>query len=170
MRDLLRRIGARTGISLGLVLVIGTIVLVFRLLGGPTTPPLQGPAQPVSTVAATAGDDGAVASTPTSYPDDVAVLAAATGFTQAWLRRTAPAQQWLNGMRPFATEDLLSRLAGVDPLAVPADASAGTPAIVQRSAVYADIRIPIGTGDALALGLFDQSGHWLVGTLDRETG
>jgi hypothetical protein len=58
----------------------------------------------------------------------------------------------------------------VDPLDVPESATVGQPKIGQRSALYAEVLVPIGTGDALDLGLVVQDGQWVVATLDRNTG
>lgn len=172
MGRFLRRIGARTGISLGLILVIAAVVVVARIIDdqrtNPSLPRIPGVVEP--TVAATEGDDGPVVETPGEYLDDEAVLAGATGFTTAWLNRTLPADQWLDGLRPHATEDLIGRLAGVDPLDVPSTAVLGTPSIRERSALYADVVAPVGSGDTLVLGLVKLDDHWLVATLDRETG
>jgi hypothetical protein len=171
MRNLLRRIGARTGISLGLILVIAAIVVVFRIADNRRTdPPFQPPPLVTPSVAASEGDDGPAGETSDpGYADDAVVLAAATDFTTAWLRRTLPAAQWLDGLRPLATADLIERLTGVDPLDVPTEAVAGEPTIRNRSAIYADVLVPIGTSDHLALGLVNVDGGWLVATLDRET-
>jgi hypothetical protein len=73
-------------------------------------------------------------------------------------------------MRPFATTELINRLAGVDPLDVPESATLGKPTIGQRSALYAEVLIPIATGDGLDLGLVVKDGRWVVATLDRNTG
>ena len=171
MRGLLRRIGARTGISIGLIIVIVAVVTVARLIDDQR---VTGPGRPPTTwapeVAATEGDDGPIADPAETYTDDEAVLAAATAFTNAWLNRTLPPDAWLEGLRPHATAALIDRLTGVDPLSVPADATAGGPRIRERSAQHADVVVPIGTGDALALGLVLVDDQWLVGTLDRETG
>lgn len=171
MRGLLRRIGARTGIALGLVVAI-VVVLTWAQFAGrphPTAPTYRGDGT-VPTVAATVGADGVDTTEPTTYPDDASVLAAATAFATAWLSRTLPSQQWLDGMRPYATTDLIGRLAGVDPADVPESATLGRATIQQRSGGYANVVIPIGTGDALSLDLVVQDGHWVVATLDRETG
>jgi hypothetical protein len=171
MRGLLRRIGARTGVALGLVVAIVVVLAWARFAGGPhrTTPNYRGDGT-VPTVAATVGADGVDTTEPATYPDDAAVLAAANGFATAWLSRSLPAQQWLDGMRPYATTDLIGRLAGVDPADVPESATLGQATIQQRSGVYANVVLPIGTGDALNLDLVVQGGHWVVATLDRETG
>jgi hypothetical protein len=177
MRTLLRRIGARTGVSLGLIVVVAMVVIVARLAADGRTPaPVPRISDALPTVPATNGDDGVDGvdgiddDEPDSYPDDPAVLAAAAEFTTAWLRRTLPAQEWLDGLRPLATEDLVERLAGVDPLDVPSGTSLGEPTIRARSDVYADVLVPIAQHDALALGLALDEGRWRVATLDRETG
>jgi hypothetical protein len=170
MRTLLRRIGARTGIALGLVVAIAVVLAWARAASGPARPlPYRGD-QPLPTVAATVGADGVDATAPSTYADNADVITAASAFATAWLKRTLPADQWLNGMRPFATADLINRLAGVDPLDVPESATLGQPAIHQRSNAYADVLVPIGTSDALELGIVMQDGRWVVATLDRETG
>ncbi len=170
MRNLLRRVGARTGISVGLILLVTAVVVVFRLADDRRADPPFRP-DPVLTrsVAASEGDDGPVAEPPDGdYADDERVLAAANDFTTAWVQRTLPAAEWLDGLRPFATEDLIERLTGVDPLDVPSGAEPGQPTIRNRSGVYADVVVPIGPSDQLALGLVSADGRWLVATLDRE--
>ena len=171
MRNLLRRLGARTGISLGLILVVAVVLVVFRLIddGRLRTPVFPGSSD-LPSVAATAGYDGVVEPGTEPGADEAPVLATATAFTAAWLNRDLPSAAWLEGLRPYATTDLIERLSGVDPSDVPANATAGAPTIRQRSAVYADVLVPIGAHDALALGLVGEDGSWLVATLDRETG
>lgn len=171
MRRLLRRIGARTGISIGLIVVIVAVLTVARLIDDQrVAPPPRPPVDWTPGVAATVGDDGPIAEPAPTFTDSEAVLAAATAFTAAWLNRTLPADAWLDGLRPYATEALIDRLTGVDPLSVPAQATVGQATIRDRSAQYADVVVPIGTGDAVVLGLVLVDGQWLVGTLDRETG
>ena len=171
MRNLFRRMGARTGISLGLILVIAVVLIVFRLLDGSGTrnPGYREPVM-TPTIAGTVGDDGILASATGEATDDSVVLATAASFADAWLQRTLPSPQWLDGLRPYATTDLIDRLAGVDPLDVPTEATAGAPAIRSRSDLYAIVIVPIGRGDALALDLVVSDGQWLVATLDREVG
>jgi len=171
MRNLLRRLGARTGISLGLVIVIATVLVVARLAGERSTEPTyRGPQVTLPSVGATEGDDGEVATEPTTYADDEAVRSAARDFAAAWLQRTKPAAQWLDGMRPHATADLIDRLAGVDPLNVPSGATLGPVQLRSRTDLFAEVAIPIATGEALVLGLAHQSGRWLVATVDQEIG
>jgi len=171
MRGLLRRMGARVGIALGLVVAIIVVLTWARFAGGPNRPaPTYRGDAALPTVPATVGADGVDTPEPATYANDADVLAAATGFATAWLSRDLPAGQWLDGMRPYATTDLIRRLNGVNPLDVPESATLGQPTIRQRSGVYAEVVVPIGTGDALDLDVVVQDGHWVVATLDRETG
>ena len=77
MRGLLRRIGARTGISIGLIIVIVAVVTVARLIDDQrVTGPVRPPTTWAPEVAATEGDDGPIADPAETYTDDEAVLAA----------------------------------------------------------------------------------------------
>jgi hypothetical protein len=118
-------------------------------------------------VAATVGDDGAAAPSATAYADDAAPRSAASAFTAAWLHRDLPSAVWLDGLRPFATQRLISNLTGVDPLDVPA-AQAGAPVVLLRSDRYAQVRVPIDAA-ALLLGIVKDGDRWLVDTLDEDS-
>ncbi len=170
MRSLLRRIGARTGISLALVLVVAVTVLVARLVDDrprslPHRPPDFSPG-----ILETEGDDSADDEEPTDYPDDEVVLAVASVFATEWLRSDRAAHEWLDGLRPHCTEALIDRLADVDPSEVPANATLGEPTIRARTETHAEVAIPIAPHDALVLGLARTDDGWLAVTLDRETG
>jgi hypothetical protein len=166
----MRRMGLRWGVSLGMVLVVAAVVVVARLAGGDRDRdrrPYYPGTDATPSVAATVGDDGEVAPTTDAYSDDAAVRAAASIFTTAWLRRSLPADVWLDGLRPLATPNLLQNLTGVDPVDVPSATAPGEPAIRVRSDLYADVRVPIGS-DAIRLGMLKQDDHWLVDTVDRD--
>lgn len=167
MRALLRRIGARTGISVMLVVVIAVVVVVARLASPERGPQLPAPVVVAPSSDPTAGDDGAVLTSPSPFADDATVAAAAASFTVAWLRRTLPAEAWLNGLRPFATPAMIGKLTGVDPLDVPEVVAPGSPTIRTRSDLYADVRVPIGP-DAILLGMTKSGDRWLVDTLDLD--
>ena len=167
MRELLRRLGPRIGISFGLILVVATVVIVAQLAGGDRPRPYQVDVDATPTVAATAGDDGAVTSTPSAYTDDAAVRAAAAAFTAAWLRRSVPAAEWLDGLRPLATQRLITNLTGVDPMDVPVVQAVGAPVVLLRSDLYAQVRLPIDAS-AVLLGMVKQGDRWLVDTLDED--
>jgi len=170
MRQFLRRIGPRTGISFGLVLIVGTIVIVARMAGGaPQQEPHQVQPDPRPSVAATVGDDAAVAPTPSAYADDAALRTTASTFVSAWLRRTIPAADWLDGLRPVSTPRLIGLLTGVDPLEVPVVQAAGQPVVLLRTDFYGQVRVPIDS-EAVLLGMVKQGDLWLVDALDRDGG
>jgi hypothetical protein len=169
VRELLRRLGPRAGISFGLILVVATVVIVARLAGGERPLPSQADADATPTVAATAGDDGAVTPTASPYADDAALRAAANAFTAAWLHRSVPAAEWLDRLRPLATQRLITNLTGVDPMDVPAVKAVGEPVVLLRSDLYAQVRVPIDA-TAVLLGMVKQGGRWLADTLDEDPG
>jgi hypothetical protein len=170
VRELLRRLGPRAGISFGLILVVAAVVIVARLAGGDERPlPYRAGTDATPTVVATVGDDGAVAPTPSAYADDAAAREAASAFTTAWLHRSAPAAEWLDGLRPLATQRLITNLTGVDPMDVPAVQAVGEPVVLLRSDLYAQARVPIDAA-AVLLGMVKQGDRWLVDTLDEDRG
>ncbi|HEY7222986.1 MAG TPA: hypothetical protein VH561_05125 [Micromonosporaceae bacterium] len=168
----LRRIGLRSSVSLALILIVVAVLVVARLAADHrrTVEPLPRPVDTVAPATDTEGNDSADDEEPNSFHDDGTVLASATGFATAWLRRDLPASEWLDGMRPYATADLIERLNAVDPLDVPPSAVIGQPTIRQRADDYAEVLVPIGVHDALALTLARSGTNWLVATVDRETG
>jgi len=168
VRELLRRLGPRAGISFGLIVIVAAVVIVARLAGGGERPlPSQAGVDTTPTVAATVGDDGAVAPAPSAYADDAALRAAASAFTGAWLQRSLSAAEWLDVLRPLATQRLVDNLAGVDPLDVPVIEAAGQPVVLLRSDLYAQVRVPIDAA-AVLLGMVKQGDRWLVDTLDQD--
>jgi hypothetical protein len=168
MHQLFRRIGLRTGISFGLIVLVASVVIVARVAGGvPRPDPHQVETDPRPSIAATVGDDAAVAPTPSAYADDAALRSAASTFTATWLRRTIPAAEWLDGLRPLSTLRLINLLAGVDPRDVPAVETPGQPVVLLRSDQYAQVRIPINS-EAVLLGMVKQGDRWLVDSLDQD--
>lgn len=62
----------------------------------------------------------------------------ATSFMNAWVRTNLPATEWLRGMRPFASPDLLTQLSRTDPARVPASRVTGSPVgVVTESGAHA---------------------------------
>jgi hypothetical protein len=167
---MLRRIRPRTAISFGLILIVTSIVIVARLAGGAAQPePRQIDTDPRPSIASTVGDDAAVAPTPTTYSDDAALRSAASTVVSAWLRRTVPAADWLDGLNPLSTPRLIGLLTGVDPLEVPVVQAAGQPVVLLRTDSYAQVRVPLDS-EAVLLGMVKQGGLWLVDALDRDNG
>jgi hypothetical protein len=165
VRWLLRRLGPRTGISVGLILVVAAVLLVGRLAGGSNTRgPYSGP-DTLPSVGISAGDDGQVSADPSQYPDDAVVRDAATTFTQAWLQRLRSPEDWHAALVPLTTTSLASSLDGVDPVVVPATRIVGDLTITLRSDLYAQVSVPVDSG-VVELGLLKQGDVWLVDSVD----
>lgn len=163
MRRLLR-LGARGGITVGLLAVIIAAVVVAKLIGDPARAPFSLSGSPPAAVATSDGDDAEVAPA-TSFPDDDAVLAAAGAFATAWLRREAPASEWHAGIAAVATSALAARLEGVDPLTVPASRVEGPALVGARDEHFATVLLHVDTG-TLSLTLVQVDGRWLVDGVD----
>jgi hypothetical protein len=166
VRSLLGRLGARGGAAVGLIIVVLAVVAIARLVDdGPATPPFNPGAQPSITVDPTEGDDGEVAPTPTAYADDAELGAAALTFMSAWLRRELDPPSWHQGIAELATGGLATSLEGVDPVGVPALRMTGSPTIVLRTELFAQVGVPVDTG-TVQLTMVKQGGEWLVDGVD----
>jgi hypothetical protein len=168
VRGLLSRLGIRGGAVVGLLLVVAVTVAVARLVGGADAGANYSPGQPPTiTVDPTEGDDGEVLATPSAYPDDAAVRAAAGRFTAAWLRRELTAERWHAGLDGLVTTALAEKLVGVDPRSVPASRTLGPPALVLRTDLFAQVTIAVDSG-TLRLSLVKPDDRWLVDAVDWE--
>ncbi len=172
MRQVLRLLGNRYGAALVLVVVIGLVVTVARLAGGPARIPLPagtGAARPLITVSAEppdGQDSPEPADSPSTSPGAAAPLAVAASFTAAWLHHTGvTAAAWLAGMRPYCTDSLATELTGVDPAGVPATATTGPATLVPHDAGFAQVQVPLDAG-TLTLRLLASAGRWLVDGVD----
>jgi hypothetical protein len=166
MRQVLARIGLRGILAAGAALIIIAVVGVAKIAGGSRQPGhfSAGPEISLNTDP-TAGDDGAISATPTANPDERVVRDAATAFTAAWLRRDLSAAAWHMGIAKLATASLAASLDGVDPSSVPATRVTGTPVVLMRGELYAQVTITVDTG-TLRLGLSKQGNQWLVDSVD----
>lgn len=165
MRSLLRRIGPRTGISVGLILVVAAVLIVGRLASGSETRGPYSASDPLPSAGISAGDDGRVSPGPSEFPDDAVVRGAALAFTEAWLQRSRNPEQWHAALVPLTTQSLASSLDGVDPVVVPATRIVGDLTVTLRSDLYAQVRVPVDSG-TVELGLLKQGDTWLVDSVD----
>src|SRR5262245_20422046 len=125
MRALLRRLGPRYGISLGLILLVAVILIIARL-GGHVSSSLvtTGGGGGVLPTASGPPDDGAASNPapapPSTSPGAATPQAVATEFTTAWLHHTGVSgAAWLKAVDKHATERLIGQLADADPQTVP---------------------------------------------------
>jgi hypothetical protein len=173
MRRLLRLIGNRYGVSLGLVVMVVAIVLVAKGFSGGSQPGPGGePAPGASVTASYEPDDGEDSPpppvTPSVSPGAPGPTTVAVDFAKAWLHHDGvSAQQWFDGQARYATADLKTQLSGVDPAAVPASTMTGEAALVPHDAGYAVVTIPVDSG-VLTLRMLGVKGRWLVDGVDWE--
>jgi hypothetical protein len=176
MRTALRLLGTRFGAAMALVVLIAIVVGFGKLAGGGRSgnPPLGGAtAADTTTPQATEsqlGDDGVgtppAPPAPSTSPGAAEPQTVALNFARAWLHHDGvTADQWLAGIRPYATTALQGRLAGVDPVSVPASKVTGDATATNRSESYVDVSVPLDAG-VLVLGVTATGGHWLVDSVD----
>ncbi|MFY1674734.1 hypothetical protein ACN27G_33170 [Plantactinospora sp. WMMB334] len=166
-----RILRSRLGLALGLAVVIIGIVGAARLVAGPgdDRPGLVGGTPgPISITDPAAGDDGLIATeepSPRTSPGAPEPAEVARSFATAWLDHDVTAQEWQEGLRPLATDDLVEQLTGVDPVTVPADRITGELVVVPHNDSLVEVVVPVDSGE-LRLGLVAAEGRWRVDTVD----
>lgn len=171
MRALLRRLGPRYGISLGLILLVALFVVIARL-GGHVGSSLVttgggGGALPTASVPPDDGDVGSPAPVPPSTsPGAATPQTVATEFTTAWLHHMGVSSAaWLKAVDTHATERLIGQLADADPQTVPASRITGPLLVTDHSASWVEVAVPTDTG-TLTLSLLADRGRWKVDAVD----
>jgi hypothetical protein len=166
---------SRVGVALVLAAVVLGVVGAAKLFSNSAGagPGLSGaPEQPILTVSATVADDGLASAEPTPSPKispGTAVPATvAKAFGKAWVNhRGVTAEEWYAGLLPHCTEPLAKKLAGVDPVGVPADRLTGEPVLIPYADQVVDATIRVDSG-LLRLRLTAVDGRWLVDGIDWE--
>jgi hypothetical protein len=169
MRSLMARLGVRGTVALGLGLLVVAVVGIAQVVGdgGPKTGGFASAPRAPSTIEPTAGDDAAVAPTPSATVNDAAIVTASGAFATAWLRRDLSPARWHDDLAPMVTPTLAQSLGSVDPASVPASRVLAAPTVVLRADGYAQTTTTVDTG-TLRLGLVERDGRWLVDTVDWE--
>jgi len=168
VRTLLRKLGPRYGISIGVLLVVGTVLLVGRLVSHPSHSLLT---DGKATLPAATGpsDDGSVAVPsvvpPVTSPGAATPQKVASEFAAAWLRTGISAGAWRAALDAHATQRLAGELADADPQTVPATRVTGALAVTEHTSSWVEVAIPMDTG-TLRLSLLAHDGVWAVDTVD----
>lgn len=169
-----RVLRSRYGFALLLAAVVAGVVGVGQLAdpAGRTTGGLRPDAQAAVTVAPHAGDDGEAAAPttpePATSPGAMPPEQVAELFATAWIdHRQVDSPTWLARLRPYATERLAGKLAGVDPAGVPADRLTGPAKLAARAESYVEVTVPVDAG-VLRLHVVGTDGRWLVDSVDWE--
>jgi hypothetical protein len=109
---------------------------------------------------------------PTELPVSSAPAAAlevAARWSAAWIRPPdgTPADQWIEGLRPFTTAEYLGVLSTVDPSAVPATVVTGPARAVRVAASSVDAEVPTDALTLVVLVVRTENGDWRVSGYDR---
>jgi hypothetical protein len=177
----------RSPVRLGLCVVVALAVVVGVVAGlgalrgvtaagpaiagsGPSATPTAGTMRRPATVAPTVLPPVAELA-PSSLPVSAAPAAAlsvAARWAAAWAdhpQGTTP-QQWIDGLRPFTTDEYLGVLAGVDPTNIPATKVTGEPRALRVAARSVQVRVPTNALTLVVLVVDTDSG-WRVAGYDR---
>jgi hypothetical protein len=171
MRHVLRLLGSRYGIAVGLLVLIALVVGGGRLIRGGTAPSLLNTGSPAaSPTASQLPDDGLTSPGPTPGPSTSAgapgPVTIATDFATAWLNHTnVTADQWYKAVTRYATANLAGKLKQVDPAGVPADKIIGDVTLVYHDPSYVDAQVP-ADGGVMTLRMLATNGRWLVDGVD----
>ena len=175
---------ARLALCVGLVLaaVVGVVAALGALrgpepigsaLGSPAsaTPTPRSPAVSRPTTVTPTVLPPVADLTPRSLPTSAApgpALSVAARWSAAWVdhpQGTTP-QEWVDGLRPFTTDEYLGVLSGVDPANIPATSVTGKPKAVRVAARSVNVEVPTDafTLDVLVVSTED---GWRVAGYDR---
>ena len=98
-----------------------------------------------------------------------AALTAATRWTEAWARHPAgtTTESWINGLRPYTTDEYLGVLASIDPANVPASKVTGTARAVLVSPSSVRVEVPTDAVKLVVLVVNTGGTDWRVAGYDR---
>ena len=170
---------ARLGLSAVLLLavVVGAVAAIGAVSGtGGTTIASDVPAtaQPApGTAAAPAATvlPPVAPLTPRNLPLSAApspALSVAARWTGAWVDHPpgVPAQKWVDGLRPFTTDEYLGVLVGVDPANIPATRVTGEPRATKVAARSVQVTVPTNALTLDVLVVLTDDG-WRVAGYDK---
>jgi hypothetical protein len=98
-----------------------------------------------------------------------AAITTATRWTEAWARHPAgtTTASWINGLRPFTTDEYLGVLSTVDPSNVPASKVTGTARAVLVSPSSVRVEVPTDAVKLVVLVVNTGGTDWRVAGYDR---
>ncbi|TDQ04085.1 hypothetical protein [Labedaea rhizosphaerae] len=172
----------------GFAVVVTVLAIVVAKLSGPGRQPVAAPSTDDTTTSTTQNvappvepSTGPTTSSPlptrlpappspsTAAPDPEA-LDVATRWTAAWANHPAGVStyQWLQGMRPYTTEEYMTIMESIDPANVPATKVTGPATAISSVAGSIDVRVPTDSGP-LAITLIKTTEGWRVTHYDQGT-
>jgi hypothetical protein len=177
VRTLLRHLGARAGISIGLIAMVVVVVVVARILPHADAPPLlsngagaeSGPTviQPPLASASPSGLLLHSPAPPSVQPGSRSPQSVAKSFALAWLHHdgVSPAT-WLRDVTAYSTASLAAQLAETDPANVPANRVTKDLTVVDNTSDNCVVNVPMDTGTLALTMTTSTNGHWLVDAVD----
>jgi hypothetical protein len=95
-------------------------------------------------------------------------LAAVDNWGKQWVNHPpgTNAQQWLDRLRPYTTEEFLTVMGSVDPANVPSTAVTGPPSALKSTATSMQVRLPTNAGDVETLVIRTPAG-WRVAQYNK---
>ncbi|WP_424184471.1 hypothetical protein ACOBQX_21515 [Actinokineospora sp. G85] len=107
--------------------------------------------------------------TPSSVPPAPGALAVARQWTEKWVNHPTgiTTAQWVEGMRPFTTEEFLPRMETVDPRNVRATRVTGEPKAVRSYPKSVQAEVPTDAGDLLVTVIDTGAGQWRVADYEQ---
>jgi hypothetical protein len=176
---------ARLALTTAAIFALGAGITlgIGALRGGPSlADPQAGPDAVDTRAPAASPTAGAAASAPTALPPVAELepptlplsqappeaLRVAARWSAAWLRPPAgtTTEEWLEGLRPYTTEEYLPTLAEVAPENIPATDVTGEPQPVQVRPRSVQVEVPTDAVTLLLLVVDTESG-WRVAGHDR---
>ncbi len=100
---------------------------------------------------------------PTAAPPSADALAVATAWGKAWVTHPegTTSDKWLDGLRPYTTEEYLVEMSTVDPANIPATKVTGPP--VPRQSYTSSVTANLPTdGGTIAITVIDTPQGWRV--------
>lgn len=106
--------------------------------------------------------------TPKSAPPAPAALDIAESFGRAWVNHPAGItnDKWLDGLRPYTTEEQLTEMASVEPANIGATKVTGNPTSVESFTSSVKVKLSTDDGDLL-ITVIDTPDGWRVAYYDQ---
>lgn len=162
------------------ILVIAIGIIVPQVLGprqsNNLTPARIGDASTSATPRPASGSSSTPMSTrltaplaqPTSAAPSPDALNVAKLWAQAWVNHPAGItnEQWLDGLRPYTTDEFLPQMSTVDPINIPATRLTGEPRASQSYTSSVQVLVPTD-GPELSISVLKTSAGWRVSDYDQ---
>jgi hypothetical protein len=162
------------------MLIIAIGIVVPQVLGPRQstnlTPARIGDPSTSATIRPTSGSSSAPMSTrltaplvqPTSAAPNPDALNVAKLWAQAWVNHPAGITnaQWLDGLRPYTTDEFLPQMSTVDPVNIPAGRLTGEPTATQSYTSSVQVLVPTD-GPKLSITVSQTSAGWRVSEYDQ---